>query len=295
MPQAPLRLLAPAKVNLYLGVHDQKDERGYHLVDSVMAATDLCDAVDIAPADRLSVQTDPASDCPMERNTAYRAARAMGEAFGREPSFRISIRKRIPLCAGLGGPSTDAAAVILGLARLWGVDPADARLDAIARNIGADVPFFLHGALGYYDGGGDVLAEELPPLAGVPIVLVKPEDARVSTVEAYRAFDAEPVAPVPMEPLLRALRTGDADAALSHISNNLGGVAQAIAPQITEVTDWLRCRDGVRAVEVCGSGACVFAACDTPERAERIAASVSPGAGWWTCATSLRGGRAIEL
>lgn len=295
MPDRSLIIEAPAKVNLYLGVHDQKDERGYHRVDSVMAAVGVCDTVEIAPADKLSVSTAPQSDCPMERNTAYRAAVAMGEAFDRDPAFSISITKRIPLCAGLGGPSTDAAAVLLGLCRLWGIDPADPRIDRIARGIGADVPFFLHGSLGYYDGGGDVLAEEFQPFADMPVVLVKSEHAKVSTVEAYRTFDAAPVTTAPLAPMLDALRAADRSRVLEQVSNNLGGIACMLEPQIAEVMAWLRAQQGTGVVEVCGSGACVFATCDSAEAAQRIASSVPADKGWWSCATKFLGGRAITF
>lgn len=293
MPDRSLTIEAPAKVNLYLGVHDQKDERGYHRVDSVMAAVDVCDTVQITPAGALAVATVPQSDCPMERNTAYRASVAMGEAFSRMPAFTISITKRIPFCAGLGGPSTDAAAVLLGLCRLWEIDPADPRIDRIARGIGADVPFFLHGALGYYDGGGDVLAEEFEPFAGMPVVLVKPERAKVSTVEAYRTFDASPATAASLESMLDALRAHDCTRVLEQVSNNLGGIACKLEPQIAQVMAWLRAQQGTGVVEVCGSGACVFATCDSPATAQRIAREIPVDRDWWSCATEFLGGRAI--
>ena len=184
-----LTLSAPAKINLYLGVHTERDDRGYHKVDSLMAAVGLVDTVTVTPAQALTVQTIPASDFPMQKNTAYRAATAMAEHYGREANVCITIEKRIPLCAGLGGPSTDAAAVIVALAESWGIDRADPALDNIARGIGADVPFFLHASPAFYVGGGDVLATEYPALPATPVVLVKPREASVSTIEAYRRFD----------------------------------------------------------------------------------------------------------
>lgn len=84
-----------------------------------MVAVGLSDAVTVTPAQALTVQTVPASDFPMQKNTAYRAAVAMAEHYGREANICVTIEKRIPLCAGLGGPSTDAAAVIVALAELW--------------------------------------------------------------------------------------------------------------------------------------------------------------------------------
>ena len=289
MPDRSLTVSAPAKINLYLGVHDERDERGYHRVDSVMAAVGLYDRVTVEPAESLSVETVPASDFPMQRNTTYRAAVAMGERFGRDPRVRITIEKQIPLCAGLGGPSTDAAAVIVALAELWGIDRSDPALDDIARGIGADVPFFLHASPSFYVGGGDVLAEEYPALPELPVVLVKPVDARVSTVEAYKTFDADPVPTGDLESLQDALERADVQGMVASISNNLAPVAERLEPRIADVLGWIRSREGVLAADVCGSGACSFAICEDTGLAERLAAAARERHGWWSCATKLVG------
>ena len=281
-----LTLSAPAKINLYLGVHTERDDRGYHKVDSLMAAVGLADIVTVAPAQELTVQTVPASDFPMQKNTAYRAAAAMAERYGREANVCVTIEKHIPLCAGLGGPSTDAAAVIVALAELWGVDHSDPALDDIARGIGADVPFFLHASPAFYVGGGDVLATEYPALPATPAVLVKPREASVSTVEAYRRFDENPVPADKPGAIASALRAGDAKTAYTLIHNNLGVVSAQMEPQIQTVLDWLRAQDGTIAVDVCGSGACSFAICDTAATASNLAASARQN-GWWAWATEL--------
>ena len=281
-----LTLSAPAKINLYLGVHTERDDRGYHKVDSLMAAVGLADIVTVAPAQELTVQTVPASDFPMQKNTAYRAAVAMAEHYGREADVRVTIEKHIPLCAGLGGPSTDAAAVIAALAELWGIDRTDPALDDIARSIGADVPFFLHASPAFYVGGGDVLATEYPALPATPVVLVKPRDASVSTIEAYRRFDETPVPADKPGAIASALRAGDADMAYALIHNNLGVISAQMEPQIKTVLDWLCAQDGTVAVNVCGSGACSFALCDTAATAANLAAAAQQN-GWWACATEL--------
>lgn len=281
-----LTLSAPAKINLYLGVHTERDDRGYHKVDSLMAAVGLADIVTVAPAQELTVQTVPASDFPMQKNTAYRAAAAMAERYGREANVCVTIEKHIPLCAGLGGPSTDAAAVIVALAELWGVDRSDPALDDIARGIGADVPFFLHASPAFYVGGGDVLATEYPALPATPVVLVKPREASVSTIEAYRRFDESPVPADKPGAIASALRAGDAETAYTLIHNNLGVISAQMEPQIQTVLDWLRAQDGAVAVDVCGSGACSFAICDTAATASNVAASARQN-GWWACATEL--------
>ena len=286
MTDRSLTLFAPAKINLYLGAHTERDDRGYHKVDSLMAAVGLADTVTVTPAQELTVQTVPASDFPMQKNTAYRAAVAMAEHYGREADVCVTIKKRIPLCAGLGGPSTDAAAVIAALAELWGIDRTDPALDEIARGIGADVPFFLHASPAFYVGGGDVLATEYPALPATPVVLVKPRDASVSTIEAYRRFDETPVPADKPGAIASALRSGDAEMAYALIHNNLGVISAQMEPQIQTVLDWLCAQNGTVAVNVCGSGACSFAICDTAATAANLA-TLAQQNGWWACATEL--------
>ena len=222
----------------------------------------------------------------MQKNTAYRAAVAMADHFGREANVCVTIEKRIPLCAGLGGPSTDAAAVIVALAELWGIDRTDPALDEIARGIGADVPFFLHASPAFYVGGGDVLATEYPALPVTPVVLVKPREASVSTIEAYRRFDEAPVSATAPGAIASALRVSDAKMAYSLIHNNLGIISALMEPQIQAVLDWLSEQEGIVAVDVCGSGACSFAICDTAATAERLVDAAQQN-GWWSCATEL--------
>lgn len=282
-----LLITAPAKINLYLGVHNQTDEAGYHRVDSIMTTLDIADTITLAPSDELKVKTVPEADFPQEGNTAYKAARAMGEAFGREPNFEILIDKHIPIRAGLGGPSSDAAATIMGICKYWDIDPRDERIDAVARSIGSDVPFFLYGPPAYLDGRGDEMRELFRPLTGTPVVLVKPMTGGVSTIEAYRRFDEHPVEPEPIEPMLQALRDHDERAVFDRVSNNLAPVACELLPEIGEIRAWLRAQDEVRAVDVCGSGATVFAVCATQMAAERIGIAAMDEHGWWAQAAKM--------
>lgn len=282
-----LLITAPAKINLYLGVHNQTDEAGYHRVDSIMTTLDIADTIALAPSDELKVKAVPEADFPQESNTAYKAARAMGEAFGREPNFAILIDKHIPIRAGLGGPSSDAAAVIMGICKYWDIDPRDERIDAVARSIGSDVPFFLYGPPAYLDGRGDGMRELFRPLTGTPVVLVKPMTGGVSTIEAYRRFDERPVEPAPIEPMLQALRDHDERAVFDCVSNNLAPVACELLPEIGEIRAWLRTQADVRAVDVCGSGATVFAVCTTQMAAERIGIAAMNEHGWWAQAAKM--------
>ena len=152
-----VRILAPAKVNLFLGVHSELDERRYHLVDSLMACVDVADVVTLQDSGELTVRCEPDLGIPQEKNTCWKAARAMGDAFGRDPQFEIVVEKHVPDQAGLGGGSSDAAATIVGICELWGIDPQDPRCFAAARSVGADVAFFLSGLPTFLQGAGDLV------------------------------------------------------------------------------------------------------------------------------------------
>lgn len=269
----PITLTAPAKVNLYLGVHEELDERNYHRVDSVMCAINLSDAVTITPAASLEVSCVPEADFPERSNSAYRAAVAMGATFRRRTGFSIVVEKNIPAKSGLGGASADAAAVILGLCAIWGVSKDDPRVEDVARSIGADVPFFLYGRPALLVGAGDVMQEEFPSLDGVAVVIVKPPCDGISAKEAYEDFDAAPVAAADPRPICQALRTHAVDAVIERLSNNLEPVAERLQPQVGRARAWLSEQEGVRRAMVTGSGSCVYGICDDFDTAERIAAS----------------------
>lgn len=287
MPSRFILVTAPAKVNLYLGVHPGTDESGYHRVETVMTTIDLADTLAIAPADELLVRTVPEADFPMQENTAYKAAVAMGEAFGREPAFAILIDKHIPVRAGLGGPSTDAAATIMGICHYWDIDPTDPRINEVAKSIGADVPFFLYGPPAYLSGRGDVMEELYRPLTGTPVALVKPKTGGVSAADAYRRFDEAPTEPEAIEPMLQAMRDHREADIFAHVSNNLGAAACDLSPQIAEILDWIRTQPDVRVAEVSGSGSCVFAVCNTQMAAEKIALSALKDHDWWAQAAKM--------
>ncbi len=279
--------VAPAKVNLHLGVGGVRTD-GYHDVTTVLHALELADMVEIEPAAELTLTCEPSVGVSPENNLAYRAAVALGEAVGRRPQVAIRLIKHIPHGAGLGGGSSDAAAVIAGLATLWGVDPRDPRCIEVAAGLGADVPFFLAPTgCALMTGRGDVLARELPALDGVPVVLVRPP-MPVPTAAAYRAFDAAPpVAPDPTR-LLVALDAHDASAVSAAIANNMESASASVVPAVADALAWLKQQSGVRGAAVAGSGSAVFALCDTGDAAATIARSAETH-GWWGCDTALRG------
>ena len=285
-----VRVCAPAKLNLHLGIYPGRDERGYHRADSVMIGLALHDVVQLSPADHLCLTSSVDCGIAPERNTAYRAARSLCEAFGKAACYAIHLEKHIPAQAGLGGASADAAAVLVGLCRLWGIDATDERVVAVARAIGADVPFFLTMAPALMTGAGDVLEETFPVLPDVPVVLVLP-DVGVSTVEAYREFDAQPTEPASPEGLCAALRAGDAGAVAELLYNNLEPAANRLVPETARVRRWLERQPGVRGAQLTGSGSCVFALCASEGAAERIAwdAHVQGAQKWQAICTKTLG------
>lgn len=191
------KLIAPAKVNLYLAIGEKRPD-GYHNAATVLHAINLHDIVYIrrkpggadAPEARIVAQGDiVAPDLASEDNIACKAVLALAQATGfeNEAGLEIRIEKNIPAQAGLGGGSTDAAAALIGAARIWGVPADSSVLEETARHLGADVAFFLHGGCTYLEGTGDTFVRSLEP-SKRSIVLVKP-DCGVSTGEAYRTFD----------------------------------------------------------------------------------------------------------
>lgn len=277
-----IRVLAPAKVNLYLGVGGIRPD-GYHEVTTVMQTLDLADEVTLTPAPVLELTTITDLSIPARENLAFRAATDFARAHHREPGVRIDLVKAIPHGAGLGGGSSDAAAVIRGLAALWDVPSDDARAREVAAGLGADVPFFLVGGTAMLVGRGDVQESifATPPLAGVVVL----PSGRVPTADAYRAFDASPLPTPDPTDLCDALRAGDSAAVAPLLANNLEGAARGVSPDVGDVLAWCRTQGGIDGVCVAGSGSAVFAVSGESRRFELVTAAREHG--WVAWAVSF--------
>lgn len=281
-----LAVKAPAKINLYLGVHTDRDERGYHRVDSVMAALDFGDVVTLTPAEGLSVTCEPGIRAHMDDTTTYRAVEALGKAFGHDPAFAVHIERHIPERSGMGGSSTDAGAALRGACQLWGIDPEDSRVVDIARSIGADVAFFLKPDVSYLAGAGDVLQEQFPT-PQLALAVVRPPVMGSCAQDAYAAFDRDPQALPPLVPYLEALKTGNQDAIVEKSTNNLAAAAIALEPELGRALAWLRSRPHVLNAQVSGSGACLFAICDNASAAEKVACDAKENRNWWAISSKV--------
>lgn len=184
-PLQSLAVSAPAKINLLLRVIGKRPD-GFHELETVFQEIDLADCLTLTEQPEKIELTCDSGPLPTDnRNLAVRAALALQQMTGTRKGCSIDLRKRIPLSAGLGGGSSDAAAVLLGLNRLWNLDLKPMALLKVASELGSDVPFFLHGGTAYATGRGEQLRRltATPPYFGV---LIYPNLA-ISTKEVFAA------------------------------------------------------------------------------------------------------------
>lgn len=252
-----------------------------------MVPLSLADAIDVAPADRLTFAcTTPELDG--EANLVLRAARAVADAAGCDVCARLTLSKRIPQQAGLGGGSSDAAAVLLAAMQgRFGPMPAIDWL-AVARSLGSDVPFFLAGSAALVEGTG----ERVTPLGAAPpwaVLLVKPPNGS-STAEAYAMLDDRPrPARARSESssiaCAKALQRADYDAVLALLENDFTEVA-LLQTQVRQAADALQAA-GARRPLLAGSGSTVFALVRTQEERDAIAACLRVPAGFTVLRTTF--------
>ena len=285
----------PCKVNLHLGIHTQKDQRGYHKVDSLMAPVALYDTVVVDDAPELTVTHEPQLCVLPERTTTWKAAVLLANKLGISPDVSIDVQVHIPEKAGLGGSSADAAATLYLLAQRWGVDPLDPLVVEVAKAVGADVAFFLDPRPSLMLGAGDTLVETYTSTIDAPLAIVLPAETGVVTKEAYDQFDASPVVPESYEQLSALLRTAGQDVSDKQLIqqvakllfNNLAPAAKSLKPQVAEVEEWLKAQPGVLGAQVSGSGSSSFALCESRDAADAIAAAAQVK-GWRGFSTTCK-------
>lgn len=296
----------PCKVNLHLGIHAQKDQRGYHKVDSLMVPVALYDTVVVDDAPELTVTHEPQLCVLPERTTTWKAAVLLANKLGVSPDVSIDVQVHIPEKAGLGGSSADAAATLYLLAQRWGVDPLDPLVVEVAKAVGADVAFFLDPRPSLMLGAGDTLVETYASTIDAPLAIVLPAETGVVTKEAYDQFDMSPIASESYENLSALLRAAGQDAAsielapdnaaaskqfiqqvASLLFNNLAPAAKSLKPQVAEVEKWLKAQPGVLGAQVSGSGSSSFALCESQDAANAIAAAAQ-AKGWRGFSTTCK-------
>jgi 4-diphosphocytidyl-2-C-methyl-D-erythritol kinase len=273
-----LQIEAPAKVNYRLDVLGKRAD-GYHDLRMVMQRVDLCDELEISLSDNPGIRVVCGSagvpDGP--GNIAWRAADALVKLSGREVGIDISIKKRIPVAAGLGGGSSDAASVLMGVNELLELGLSDQRLMEIGVKLGADVPFFIFKKPALAEGIGDQLTA-LDQVPALWVVLVNP-GIHVSTAWVYQNLQLTSKPPVAIIP--RSYSSLEEVCEL--LSNDLEPVTCARFPLLSELKELLIAA-GAGGSLMSGSGSTVFGLFADEAAAKKAAAEIVKDRGWFAVA-----------
>ncbi|HEY0346967.1 MAG TPA: 4-(cytidine 5'-diphospho)-2-C-methyl-D-erythritol kinase [Pyrinomonadaceae bacterium] len=280
MSDTTISLPAFAKINLTLRVLEKRAD-GYHDLDTIFQTVSLHDTIEMSLIDQPDVilSCNDRSLSVGEDNLVIRAARTLQDGRTSSKGARIRLKKRIPVQAGLGGGSSDAAVTLIGLARLWDLSPTKEDLIAIASQLGADVPFFLFGGTARGTGSGDKL-EQLADVAEKFLLIVKP-NAKVNTSDAYKALDE------------RSLTTHNSKTILStsvakqvfdrvdfaSLTNDFEVVAFDLAPETRRAKAALL-KAGANAALLAGSGSAVFGSFDSEDAQRRAIQAIELETGW---------------
>ena len=244
-----MKLKANAKINLSLDVVGKRED-GYHLIDSVFQSVSLCDDIVVEKSDTVSVACDNNTICD-KSNIAYKAAQKFFEYVGISGGAEIIIKKNIPLAAGLGGGSADAAAVIVALDRLYETNLSQDTLCEIGLSVGADVPFCIMGGTARVGGIGEKMTE-LPDMPDCAILLIK-HGIKQSTADMYKKIDCCPQSEFYTQAVVEAIENGDLNKLCKNVSNSFSCVCDN-----TELINDIKTTNP-QAVSLSGSGPTVFA------------------------------------
>jgi 4-diphosphocytidyl-2-C-methyl-D-erythritol kinase len=278
----------PAKINWFLNIIGVRQD-GYHAIESLMQCVSLYDTLEFYHASDLSLESDLA--IPLGDNLVYRAASLLKKQGSYRNGATIRLKKKIPVGAGLGGGSSDAACTLSSLNRLWGLGLTGKDLCALASQIGSDVPFFLNGPSAFVEGRGELLTP-IAMRSSVILLLVKPPQS-VSTAWAYSTFDrrgadqesARPdkaggkseltKKPVDIKLFCQALEERDFTFLDRLIINDLEAPVFERYPAVGEIRQRLR-EMGASVSSMSGSGSAVFGVFAEREKAKKAARAMTP-------------------
>ncbi|GAA4870051.1 4-(cytidine 5'-diphospho)-2-C-methyl-D-erythritol kinase [Paenibacillus vulneris] len=260
---------APAKINLSLDVL-RKREDGYHEVEMVMTMVDLADRIEMQelPRDTIIISSQ-AGYIPLdEKNLAFQAAKLIKDRYDVKQGVYIHLDKKIPVAAGLAGGSSDAAATLRGLNRLWKLNIPSEELQRLGAELGSDVPFCVTGGTAIARGRG----EKLEPIESPPqcwVVLAKPP-INVSTSEIYGKLKANAIQSHPStERIVQAIRNKRFDLLCENLGNVLEEVTLDLYPEVRQLKDCMM-RLGADGVLMSGSGPTVFGLVSKEAKVPRI-------------------------
>ena len=263
-----IRLKARAKINLGLDVVRRRED-GYHEVRMVMQMLKLYDQIDIEKTQEsgILVRSNLSFLPTDERNIAYKAAKVMIDQFGLEQGVIIRIEKHIPVAAGMAGGSTDCAAVLYGMNKLFGLRLNQKKLREIGVKLGADVPYCLMRQTALSEGIGEILTP-ISPLQDCPILIAKPSIS-VSTRHVYEHLKLDEQTMHPdIDGIVTALADGDLYGVTDRMANVLETVTVPEHPVIDEIKKQMMASGAVNAL-MSGSGPTVFGIFDDEEKAKK--------------------------
>ena len=269
-----MRIAARAKINWTLDIVGKRED-GYHLMDMLMQPISLADDITLLPQEELtlSVSGFPRVN-PGPENLALRAAVLLKQATGYTGGASIHVHKRIPVGAGMGGGSADAAGVLAGLNRLWGTGLTQAELETLGLQLGADVPFCLRGGLQRAQGVGELLTPL--PCGGLYWLVVIQPCPGLSTKEVFSRFSLEACEGKPdTQGAAEALAQGDWRRLCACLGNVLQAVSAELRPEISEAITALRAQ-GAAGAWMTGSGSAVFGLFTSAPAARAAAQSLRP-------------------
>lgn len=277
-----IRVYARAKINLYLHVLNRRED-GYHELDSLFVFGDFADVIAVTPARSLSLEIQgPFAEklSTKEDNSVLRAARLLADAVQIRPQTKITLTKNLPIAAGLGGGSADAAAVLRALAELWQISPSAVDLTLLGLGIGSDVPACLLSEPCYVGGIGEQV-EPIPGLPAFPLLLVNP-GVELATRSIFGTFGKEfseaarfPKIPSTISELVSLLKTRH---------NDLQRPAIKKCSAVAEIIHAIDETDGCLLARLSGSGATCFGIYGNIVKAKQAAALLKKR-GWWAEAT----------
>ena len=260
---------APAKLNLSLD-SPMRYLDGMPKWDMVMVSVDLADYVSIEIADRpgnIKVYTDSSFLPNDQRNLAFQAANILRNRFHHREALTINIKKHIPVAAGLGGGSSDAAAGLRILNSAWELGLSLEELARLSLSIDSDVPYCVYGKLAHVTEHGEKI-ELLPPQPHYWVVIAK-QQISVSTPQILRQIDYTQIDHLNNSLLLQSLRDGDWQTATKYMGNVLEPLTMHYYPEIKRLKDKMLAL-GADVAQMSGTGPSVFAICHTESRARRV-------------------------
>jgi 4-diphosphocytidyl-2-C-methyl-D-erythritol kinase len=265
-----LKLLvkAPAKINLSLDVLYKRSD-GFHEVEMIMTTIDLADRVELTllEQDKIHILSHNRYVPDDQRNLAFQAAQLLKDRYQVKKGVQITIEKTIPVAAGLAGGSSDAAATLRGLNKLWGLGLTLDELASLGSEIGSDVSFCVYGGTALAKGRGEMITD-LPAPPTCWVILAKPFIG-VSTAEVYRRLDLNGMKHPKIDEMVKAIQHNDYQSVCENVGNVLEDVTLKLHPEVAQIKEQMK-RFGADAVLMSGSGPTVFGIVQHDSRMHRI-------------------------